>query len=111
MADLREAARLGLSRGVTKRLLGGPPGRHPQRYDLASRLIDRGAPVNQFDFWGRTPLYAAVDRNTSPRGGRRAAKRGTGVHASSAVSHGQSGSARIASVVLAGERVLSPLLS
>jgi dipeptidyl aminopeptidase/acylaminoacyl peptidase len=36
VVDLREAALLGLSRGVTERLLGGPPEKHPQRYDLAS---------------------------------------------------------------------------
>jgi ankyrin repeat protein len=26
--------------------------------------------VNKWDFWGRTPLYAAVDYNTLPHGGR-----------------------------------------
>jgi acetyl esterase/lipase len=36
VADLREAARLGLSRGAVRSLLGGPPGRLPLRYDLAS---------------------------------------------------------------------------
>ena len=40
------------------------------RYDLAAMLIRRGANPNQWDFWGRTPLYAAVDLNTIPRGGR-----------------------------------------
>jgi acetyl esterase/lipase len=44
VVDLREAARLGLSRGATERMLGGPPGRHPQRYDLASP-VER-IPVN-----------------------------------------------------------------
>ena len=29
-----------------------------------------GANPNQWDFWGRAPLYAAVDLNTIPRGGR-----------------------------------------
>ncbi len=26
--------------------------------------------MNKWDFWGRTPLYSAVDLNTLPRGGR-----------------------------------------
>jgi acetyl esterase/lipase len=38
VVDLREAARLGLSRHVVERLLGGPPERWPTRYDLASPL-------------------------------------------------------------------------
>jgi len=40
------------------------------RWDLAKFLIDKGAETNTWDFWGRTPLYAAVDLNTIPRGGR-----------------------------------------
>jgi acetyl esterase/lipase len=36
--DLREAARLGLSRGAAGRFLGGPPGKLPQRHDLASPI-------------------------------------------------------------------------
>src|SRR5688572_10085978 len=40
------------------------------RYDLAADLIRRGANPNKWDFWGRAPLYAAVDLNTVPRGGR-----------------------------------------
>jgi acetyl esterase/lipase len=38
VADLREAARLGLSRGAARTLLGGPPGRLPALYDLASPI-------------------------------------------------------------------------
>jgi acetyl esterase/lipase len=38
VVDLREAARLNLSRGVVRRFLGGPPGRQPERYDLASPI-------------------------------------------------------------------------
>jgi acetyl esterase/lipase len=38
VVDLREAARLGLSRGAASQLLGGPPGKVPRRYDLASPL-------------------------------------------------------------------------
>jgi acetyl esterase/lipase len=34
--DLREAARLGLSRGAASRPLGRPPGKLPHRYDFAS---------------------------------------------------------------------------
>ena len=39
-------------------------------YDLASYLIDKGADVNKWDLWGRAPLYATIDLNTIPRGGR-----------------------------------------
>jgi acetyl esterase/lipase len=38
VVDLREALRLHLSGDVVRRLLGGPPGKHPQRYDLASPI-------------------------------------------------------------------------
>jgi ankyrin len=40
------------------------------RFDAAAALIARGANPNHIDFWGRAPLYAAVDLNTIPRGGR-----------------------------------------
>ena len=39
-------------------------------WDTAQYLIKRGANPNKWDFWGRAPLYAAVDLNTIPRGGR-----------------------------------------
>jgi len=39
-------------------------------FDLAAYLIDKGASPNKWDLWGRGPLYAAVDLNTLPRGGR-----------------------------------------
>ena len=39
-------------------------------FDLAAYLVSKGANVNKWDWWGRTPLYAAVDLNTIPRGGR-----------------------------------------
>jgi ankyrin repeat protein len=39
-------------------------------FDLASYLIDRGADIQKWDIFGRTPLYAAVDLNTLPHGGR-----------------------------------------
>ena len=39
-------------------------------FDVASYLIDAGADPNRWDWWGRSPLYAAVDMNTIPHGGR-----------------------------------------
>lgn len=39
-------------------------------FDLAAYLIQKGASPNKWDWYGRTPLYAAVDLNTLPRGGR-----------------------------------------
>ena len=39
-------------------------------FDIAAYLVKRGADVNRWDWWGRTPLYAAVDLNTLPYGGR-----------------------------------------
>jgi acetyl esterase/lipase len=38
VVDLREAARLGLSRHAAEELLGGPPTKWPQRYELASPI-------------------------------------------------------------------------
>ena len=40
------------------------------QWDTAQYLIKKGANPNKWDFWGRAPLYAAVDLNTIPRGGR-----------------------------------------
>ncbi len=39
-------------------------------FDTAALLVKRGADVNKWDAWGRAPLYAAVDMNTLPTGGR-----------------------------------------
>jgi ankyrin repeat protein len=39
-------------------------------FDTAKFLLGVGASVNKWDWWGRTPLYAAVDFNTVPHGGR-----------------------------------------
>jgi uncharacterized protein len=39
-------------------------------FDTASYLIKAGAMVDKWDWWGRTPLYLAVDYNTIPHGGR-----------------------------------------
>jgi uncharacterized protein len=40
------------------------------RWDMMKLLISKGANVNDWDFWGETPLYVAVDLNTLPIGGR-----------------------------------------
>ena len=39
-------------------------------FDIAAYLIEKRANPNKWDWWGRTPLYAAVDMNTIPYGGR-----------------------------------------
>ncbi len=39
-------------------------------WDVAAYLIKAGANVNKWDWWGRSPLYLAVDYNTLPHGGR-----------------------------------------
>ena len=39
-------------------------------FDLAAFLVQHGADVDKWDLWGRAPLYAAVDMNTLPVGGR-----------------------------------------
>jgi uncharacterized protein len=39
-------------------------------FDTAKVLIEGGANVDKWDWWGRSPLYAAVDVNTIPTGGR-----------------------------------------
>jgi cytohesin len=39
-------------------------------FDTAAALIDAGADVNQWDIFGRAPLFNAVDLNTLPIGGR-----------------------------------------
>ncbi|MBX5461848.1 MAG: ankyrin repeat domain-containing protein [Steroidobacteraceae bacterium] len=39
-------------------------------FDVAAFLVEAGANVNKWDTWGRSPLYAAVDMNTLPTGGR-----------------------------------------
>src|SRR5215510_13002304 len=40
------------------------------RWDVAKYLINKGANINKWDWWGQSPLYAAVDLNTLPHGGR-----------------------------------------
>jgi ankyrin repeat protein len=39
-------------------------------FDVAAFLVQKGALVDKWDWWGRSPLYAAVDLNTLPTGGR-----------------------------------------
>jgi uncharacterized protein len=39
-------------------------------FDTAKYLIAKGANVDKWDWWGRSPLYCAVDMNTIPHGGR-----------------------------------------
>jgi ankyrin repeat protein len=39
-------------------------------FDAAAYLIAKGAMVDKWDWWGRSPLYCAVDMNTIPHGGR-----------------------------------------
>src|SRR6202040_3000830 len=39
-------------------------------FDVAKYLIDKGANIDKWDWWGRSPLYLAVDYNTLPHGGR-----------------------------------------
>jgi ankyrin repeat protein len=39
-------------------------------FDIAAFLVREGANVNKWDYWGRSPLYAAVDLDTLPTGGR-----------------------------------------
>jgi ankyrin repeat protein len=40
------------------------------KFDATALLIKAGADVNRWDMWGRSPLWAAVDVNTVPHGGR-----------------------------------------
>jgi uncharacterized protein len=39
-------------------------------FDVAKYLIAKGAKVDKWDWWGRSPLYCVVDMNTIPHGGR-----------------------------------------
>jgi ankyrin repeat protein len=39
-------------------------------FDVAAFLAQQGANVDKWDTWGRSALYAAVDMNTLPTGGR-----------------------------------------
>jgi uncharacterized protein len=39
-------------------------------FDTAAYLLSKGANPDKWDWWGRSPLYCAVDMNTIPHGGR-----------------------------------------
>jgi ankyrin len=39
-------------------------------FDVGALLVKEGAELNVWDTWGRSPLYAVVDMNTLPTGGR-----------------------------------------
>jgi uncharacterized protein len=39
-------------------------------FDVAAFLVKEGAELDVWDTWGRSPLYAVVDMNTLPTGGR-----------------------------------------
>jgi len=39
-------------------------------FDFAAHLVQAGADVNRWDFFGQTPLYVAVDMSVLPAGGR-----------------------------------------
>ena len=39
-------------------------------FDVGAFLVKQGAELNVWDTWGRSPLYAVVDMNTVPTGGR-----------------------------------------
>jgi len=71
-----ECARALLDGGADKNLTD-PDGVSPMllatlnfNFDTAALLARRGANVDKWDLWGRSPLYAAVDANTLPTGGR-----------------------------------------
>jgi ankyrin repeat protein len=42
-----------------------------RQFDTAVELIERGADVNQWDWWGRSPLYLAIELNRIPDSSRR----------------------------------------
>lgn len=65
-----------LVEGGAKVDLGDPKGVTPLlmaitnfNFDVAAYLLLEGANPNQWDYWGRTALYATVDLNTLPHGG------------------------------------------
>ncbi|HTY50614.1 MAG TPA: ankyrin repeat domain-containing protein [Steroidobacteraceae bacterium] len=39
-------------------------------FDFAAYMVQAGADVNRWDFFGQTPLYVAIDMSVLPRGGR-----------------------------------------
>jgi acetyl esterase/lipase len=74
VVDIREAARLGLSRRAAESFLGGPWGRVPQRYDLASP--SERLPLNLPHLLVHGDADEAVPVELSRRYARRAAEDG-----------------------------------
>jgi acetyl esterase/lipase len=74
LSDVREVARLGLSRRAAESFLGGPPGRLPQRYDVASPIERLPLGVPQLLVHGQTDEVVPID--LSRRYARRAAEGG-----------------------------------
>jgi ankyrin repeat protein len=75
-AGCLECAQLLLKAGADPNL-GDPDGVSPLlesilnlNFDVAALLIRHGVAVDHWDTWGRSPLYAAVDLDTLPVGGR-----------------------------------------
>ena len=69
VVDLREAARAGLSRGAAEILLGGPPDRVPERYELVSPIerLPLGVP--------QLLVHGDADESVPPSMARRYAER------------------------------------
>ena len=74
LVDLREVARLGLSRRAAESFVGGPPGRRPQRYDLASPIERLPLEVPQLLVHGEADEVVPID--LSRRYARRAVEAG-----------------------------------
>jgi len=75
-AGCLECAQLLVKAGADPNL-GDPDGVSPLlesilnlNFDVAAFLIKHGVDVDHWDTWGRSPLYAAVDLDTLPVGGR-----------------------------------------
>jgi uncharacterized protein len=75
-AGCLECAQLLVKAGANPNL-GDPDGVSPLllsilnfHFDIAAYLVKRGVDVDHWDTWGRSPLYAAVDLDVLPMGGR-----------------------------------------
>jgi acetyl esterase/lipase len=74
VVDVREAARLGLSRHAAETFLGGPPAKLPDRYDLASPIERLPLKVPQLLVHGDADEVVPID--LARRYARRAAEAG-----------------------------------